>query len=58
MKLTAELTTFLYLISCNLCYRAATDHNLDNTTAMLREWLTVVQKHYHYVEWRPMDQPT
>ncbi|CAL8406029.1 unnamed protein product [Arctogadus glacialis] len=36
---------------------AATDHNLDNTTAMLREWLTVVQKHYHYVEWRPLDQP-
>uniref|UniRef100_A0A8C7ZG05 Cerebral endothelial cell adhesion molecule n=1 Tax=Oryzias sinensis TaxID=183150 RepID=A0A8C7ZG05_9TELE len=36
---------------------AATDHNVDNTTAILREWLTVMQKYYHYVEWRPMDQP-
>ncbi|KAJ7986895.1 hypothetical protein DPEC_G00333140 [Dallia pectoralis] len=37
---------------------AATDHNADNTTAILREWLTVMQKFYHYVEWRPMDYPT
>uniref|UniRef100_A0A3B3WZA0 Glycosyl transferase family 25 domain-containing protein n=1 Tax=Poecilia mexicana TaxID=48701 RepID=A0A3B3WZA0_9TELE len=37
---------------------AATDHNSDNTTAILREWLTVMQRFYHYVEWRPMDQPT
>uniref|UniRef100_A0A7N9B1H9 Cerebral endothelial cell adhesion molecule n=1 Tax=Mastacembelus armatus TaxID=205130 RepID=A0A7N9B1H9_9TELE len=37
---------------------AATDHNSDNTTAILKEWLTVMQKFYHYVEWRPMDQPT
>lgn len=37
--------------------RAATDHNSDNTTAILKEWLTVMQKFYHYVEWRPMDQP-
>lgn len=36
---------------------AATDHNSDNTTAVLKEWLTVMQKYYHYVEWRPMDQP-
>uniref|UniRef100_A0A8C9U731 Cerebral endothelial cell adhesion molecule n=1 Tax=Scleropages formosus TaxID=113540 RepID=A0A8C9U731_SCLFO len=36
---------------------AATDHNSDNTTAILREWLTVMQKFYHYVEWRPMDKP-
>ncbi|XP_026525051.1 procollagen galactosyltransferase 2 [Notechis scutatus] len=35
----------------------ATDHNIDNTTAMLREWLKNVQKLYHYVEWRPMDDP-
>ncbi|XP_032094684.1 procollagen galactosyltransferase 2-like, partial [Thamnophis elegans] len=35
----------------------ATDHNIDNTTAMLREWLKNVQKLYHYVEWRPMDEP-
>uniref|UniRef100_A0A3B1IR18 Cerebral endothelial cell adhesion molecule n=1 Tax=Astyanax mexicanus TaxID=7994 RepID=A0A3B1IR18_ASTMX len=37
---------------------AATDHNTDNTTAILREWLTVMQQFYHYVEWRPMDKPT
>uniref|UniRef100_A0AAR2IUD2 Glycosyl transferase family 25 domain-containing protein n=1 Tax=Pygocentrus nattereri TaxID=42514 RepID=A0AAR2IUD2_PYGNA len=37
---------------------AATDHNIDNTTAVLREWLTVMQQYYHYVEWRPMDKPT
>ncbi|XP_041912602.1 procollagen galactosyltransferase 2 [Alosa sapidissima] len=36
---------------------AATDHNLDNTTAMLREWLRRVQSQYHYVEWRPMEEP-
>ncbi|XP_072130390.1 procollagen galactosyltransferase 2-like [Mobula birostris] len=37
---------------------AATDHNIDNTTAVLREWLKNVQQFYHYVEWRPLDQPT
>ncbi|XP_069792380.1 procollagen galactosyltransferase 2-like [Narcine bancroftii] len=37
---------------------AATDHNIDNTTAVLREWLKNVQPAYHYVEWRPMDHPT
>ncbi|XP_077460689.1 procollagen galactosyltransferase 1 [Stigmatopora argus] len=31
----------------------ATDHNVDNTTAILREWLIKVQNDYHYVEWRP-----
>uniref|UniRef100_A0A8C5MHE2 procollagen galactosyltransferase n=1 Tax=Leptobrachium leishanense TaxID=445787 RepID=A0A8C5MHE2_9ANUR len=36
---------------------AATDHNMDNTTAILREWLKSVQKLYHYVEWRPMAEP-
>lgn len=36
---------------------AATDHNSDNTTAVLREWLTILQRHYHYIEWRPMDKP-
>ncbi|TRY74142.1 hypothetical protein DNTS_026685, partial [Danionella cerebrum] len=36
---------------------AATDHNIDNTTAILREWLTVMQTQYHYVEWRPSDKP-
>ncbi|XP_077308782.1 procollagen galactosyltransferase 2 [Lithobates pipiens] len=36
---------------------AATDHNIDNTTAVLREWLKNVQKLYHFVEWRPMSEP-
>ncbi|KAM7053793.1 procollagen galactosyltransferase 2 isoform 2-T3 [Molossus nigricans] len=35
----------------------ATDHNVDNTTEILREWLRNVQRVYHYVEWRPMDEP-
>lgn len=39
------------------CFRAATDHNVDNTTAMLREWLKRAQHVYHYVEWRPMEEP-
>ncbi|XP_075903882.1 procollagen galactosyltransferase 1-like [Nelusetta ayraudi] len=34
----------------------ATDHNIDNTTAILREWLIQVQNNYHYVEWRPDDE--
>ncbi|XP_051509864.1 procollagen galactosyltransferase 2-like [Myxocyprinus asiaticus] len=36
---------------------AATDHNVDNTTAVLREWLKNRQSRYHYVEWRPMEEP-
>ncbi|XP_049580805.1 procollagen galactosyltransferase 2 [Syngnathus scovelli] len=36
---------------------AASDHNMDNTTAMLREWLKNAQRQYHYVEWRPMEEP-
>ncbi|XP_059494278.1 procollagen galactosyltransferase 1 isoform X2 [Stegostoma tigrinum] len=36
---------------------AATDHNIDNTTAILREWLTSMERFYHYIEWRPMDEP-
>uniref|UniRef100_A0A8C6Z2J0 Uncharacterized protein n=1 Tax=Nothoprocta perdicaria TaxID=30464 RepID=A0A8C6Z2J0_NOTPE len=35
----------------------ATDHNADNTTAVLREWLTRVQGLYHRVEWRPQLEP-
>uniref|UniRef100_H9GNH6 procollagen galactosyltransferase n=1 Tax=Anolis carolinensis TaxID=28377 RepID=H9GNH6_ANOCA len=35
----------------------ATDHNVDNTTAVLREWLTNVKSMYHSVEWRPMELP-
>ncbi|XP_066548271.1 procollagen galactosyltransferase 2 [Amia ocellicauda] len=36
---------------------AATDHSVDNSSAMLREWLRGVQRLYHYVEWRPMEEP-
>ncbi|KAM4021454.1 procollagen galactosyltransferase 2 isoform 2-T2 [Anomaloglossus baeobatrachus] len=36
---------------------SGTDHNIDNTTTVLREWLKNVQKLYHYVEWRPMGEP-
>ncbi|XP_026770270.1 procollagen galactosyltransferase 1 [Pangasianodon hypophthalmus] len=36
----------------------ATDHNVDNTTAILREWLIKVQSLYHYVEWRPQQEPS
>ncbi|KAI5623648.1 procollagen galactosyltransferase 1 precursor [Silurus asotus] len=35
----------------------ATDHNIDNTTFILREWLIKVQSLYHYVEWRPQEEP-
>ncbi|XP_055963968.1 procollagen galactosyltransferase 2 [Sorex fumeus] len=36
---------------------AATDHNVDNTTEILREWLRGVKSAYHYVEWRPLAEP-
>ncbi|XP_076866134.1 procollagen galactosyltransferase 1 [Brachyhypopomus gauderio] len=36
----------------------ATDHNVDNTTHLLRDWLISVQKLYHYVEWRPKEEPS
>ena len=49
---------FISLSDVSVLLRAATDHNADNTTAVLKEWLTYMQKYYHYVEWRPMDQPT
>ncbi|KAG8574408.1 hypothetical protein GDO81_009168 [Engystomops pustulosus] len=35
----------------------ATDHNVDNTSHILREWLINVQNQYHHVEWRPQEQP-
>ncbi|XP_062337403.1 procollagen galactosyltransferase 2 [Osmerus eperlanus] len=37
---------------------AAADHSVDNTTAMLQEWLKEVQSQYHSVEWRPMEKPS
>ena len=38
--------------------RVATDHNQDNTTVILRDWLVKMQNLYHYVEWRPKEEPT
>ncbi|XP_032818430.2 procollagen galactosyltransferase 1-like [Petromyzon marinus] len=35
----------------------ATDHNVDNTTAMLEEWLSAVGHTYHHVAWTHKDQP-
>ncbi|KAI4583712.1 hypothetical protein R6Z07F_006402 [Ovis aries] len=35
----------------------ATDHNADNTSAVLREWLVAVKGLYHSVEWRPSEEP-
>ncbi|XP_068995636.1 procollagen galactosyltransferase 2 [Embiotoca jacksoni] len=37
---------------------AASDHSMDNSTAMLQEWLKGVQHLYHSVEWRPVEQPS
>ncbi|KAG7277401.1 LOW QUALITY PROTEIN: hypothetical protein CRUP_033356 [Coryphaenoides rupestris] len=36
---------------------AASDHNVDNTSAVLQEWLRGVQSLYHSVEWRPLPHP-
>ncbi|XP_053137636.1 inactive glycosyltransferase 25 family member 3 isoform X2 [Hemicordylus capensis] len=35
----------------------ATDHNVDNTTEMLHEWLTAMETHYWRVSWRAVDEP-
>lgn len=40
-----------------LAHRVATDHNEDNTTDILRDWLVNMQNLYHYVEWRPKEEP-
>ncbi|CAM4568391.1 inactive glycosyltransferase 25 family member 3 isoform X1 [Lepidochelys kempii] len=36
----------------------ATDHNIDNTTKILWEWLTAMEKHYHYIEWKSVEEPS
>ncbi|XP_062361666.1 inactive glycosyltransferase 25 family member 3 [Cinclus cinclus] len=36
----------------------ATDHNSDNTTAMLQEWLGAVGKDYHSVVWKVQEEPS
>ncbi|KAJ1133696.1 hypothetical protein NDU88_000174 [Pleurodeles waltl] len=35
----------------------ATDHNVDNTSEILQEWLKAVQKDYHAVEWLNQEEP-
>lgn len=42
---------------CRCPRRVAVDHSVDNTTAVLREWLGGVRGLYHRVEWRPMEEP-
>ncbi|XP_029931190.1 procollagen galactosyltransferase 2-like [Myripristis murdjan] len=37
---------------------AASDHNVDNTSAVLQQWLRGVQQLYHSVEWRPAEEPS
>ncbi|KAK2822138.1 hypothetical protein Q5P01_022203 [Channa striata] len=37
---------------------AAADHSVDNSTAILQEWLKGVQHLYHSLEWRPLGQPS
>ncbi|XP_073710250.1 procollagen galactosyltransferase 2 isoform X2 [Misgurnus anguillicaudatus] len=37
---------------------AATDHNIDNTTAMLKEWLSEVENLYHLVKLQTMEEET
>lgn len=54
---TCWLTLLVVLVIC-LIDRVATDHNQDNTTVILRDWLVKVQNFYHYVEWRPKEEPT
>ncbi|KAJ6654623.1 hypothetical protein lerEdw1_006776 [Lerista edwardsae] len=36
----------------------ATDHNVDNTTAMLHEWLTAMEGRYRDIAWRSADTPS
>ncbi len=39
-----------------LFVRAATDHNIDNTTAMLHECLSGVERLYHSVHLQTMEE--
>lgn len=45
------------LIIYILAHRVTTDHNEDKTTTILSDWLVKVQNLYHYVAWRPKDEP-
>ncbi|XP_030063805.1 inactive glycosyltransferase 25 family member 3 [Microcaecilia unicolor] len=35
----------------------ATDHNADNTSKILQQWLQAVQQHYFSIEWRAQNAP-
>uniref|UniRef100_A0A8C6YJ80 Cerebral endothelial cell adhesion molecule n=1 Tax=Naja naja TaxID=35670 RepID=A0A8C6YJ80_NAJNA len=37
--------------------RCATDHNIDNTTQMLQEWLGAVENHYRSIVWKSVEEP-
>lgn len=37
-------------------HRCATDHNMDNTTGMLQEWLAAVGSDYATVVWKPEEE--
>lgn len=39
-----------------LYFRAASDHSIDNTTAMLQEWVSGVTGLYHSVRFRTMEK--
>lgn len=47
----------LSLLSFIVVLRVATDHNQDNTTVILHNWLVKMQRFYHNVEWRPKEKP-
>lgn len=47
-----KTTTNVYF----LFIRAATDHNIDNTTALMHEWLSKVEKLYHSVQLQTMEE--
>ena len=55
-KAAHQYNRSLHSLSCS-AYRVATDHNADNTSAVLREWLVAVKGLYHSVEWRPSEEP-
>lgn len=43
--------------SFSVCaHRCATDHNVDNTTELLQEWLAAVGPDYAAVVWKPEEE--
>ncbi|XP_052523306.1 inactive glycosyltransferase 25 family member 3 isoform X1 [Tympanuchus pallidicinctus] len=44
--------------AANIALWCATDHNSDNTTAMLQEWLQAVGSNYHSVTWKAEEGPS